>query len=194
MKTILEALPYQLNSLAPSISEKTLEFHYGKHLQTYVNNVNSLSAGTPFENETIKNIIATAPEGALLNNASQVFNHHFYFAGLTPKPSHAVATGALAESINKSFGTFDEMKRLMSEASISLFGSGWVWLSADENKHLSITKYANAGNPIKEGKTPLLCIDVWEHAYYLDYQNRRADYVAALWDIVNWEVAETHFI
>ena len=193
MMYLMPILPFALSALAPTISEQTMELHYGKHLQTYVNNLNNLVLETPYEGKTIEEIVATAPEGAILNNAGQVLNHTLYFLQFTPKPTSAKPSGKLSEAINKSFGSFDEMKKQMIDASVSLFGSGWVWLSSDDKGNLFISKDANAGNPIRSGKKPLLGIDVWEHAYYVDYQNRRAEHVAKIWDIINWEVVEDRF-
>ena len=190
---LMPILPFALSALAPTISEQTMELHYGKHLQTYVNNLNNLVLETPYEGKSIEQIVSTAPEGAILNNAGQVLNHTLYFLQFTPTPIAAKPRGKLSEAINKTFGSFDEMKKQMTDASISLFGSGWVWLSSDDQGNLFISKDANAGNPIRSGKKPLLGIDVWEHAYYVDYQNRRAEHVAKIWNIINWEVIEERF-
>lgn len=181
-------LPYADNALEPVISQQTIQFHYGKHLQTYVNNLNNLVPGTPFEGKRVEEIVATAPDGAVFNNAGQVLNHTLYFAQFTPNQKNAEPTGKLAEAIKREFGSFANFKKEFTAASVGLFGSGWSWLSADKEGKLHITKEANGSNPVRAGLTPLLGFDVWEHAYYLDFQNRRADHIEALWNIVDWEV------
>ncbi len=181
-------LPYAANALEPVMSEQTINFHYGKHLQAYVNNLNNLVPGTEFENKTVEEIVAKAPDGPIFNNAGQVLNHTLYFLQFSPKPAHSEPTGKLAEAIKRDFGSFDNFKKEFTTASVGLFGSGWSWLSVDKDGKLHITKEANGGNPIRHGFTPLLGFDVWEHAYYLDYQNRRPDHVNALWNIVDWDV------
>ena len=183
-------LPYPHDSLEPVISSETIDFHYGKHLQTYVNNLNNLVKGTSFEGKTVEEIVETAPDGAIFNNAGQVLNHTLYFLQITPLQKHKEPQGKLAEAINRDFGSFEEMKKQMEEASTGLFGSGWAWLSMDHNGKLHITKEANGSNPLRNGMKPLLGFDVWEHAYYLDYQNRRADHIKKLWDIIDWIVVE----
>ena len=183
-------LPYANNALEPVISQQTIEFHYGKHLQAYVNNLNGLVPGTEFEGKNLGEIVATAPDGPIFNNAGQVLNHTLYFLQFTPNPSSKEPTGKLAEAINRDFGSFDEMKKQLNAASVGLFGSGWAWLSIDKEGKLHITKEANGSNPLRNGLRPLLGIDVWEHAYYLDYQNRRADHVNAIWGIINWDAIE----
>ncbi|MDR0987880.1 MAG: superoxide dismutase [Prevotellaceae bacterium] len=181
-------LPYASNALEPVISQQTVEFHYGKHLQTYVNNLNNMVKGTPYETKGLEAIVATAPDGAIYNNAGQVLNHTLYFLQFNPKPASTVPTGKLAELINRDFGSFEDFKKAFTAEAVALFGSGWAWLSVDKNGKLVITKEANGGNPVRAGLKPLLGFDVWEHAYYLDYQNRRADHLAALWNIIDWEV------
>ena len=183
-------LPYANNALEPVISQQTIEFHYGKHLQAYVNNLNGLVPGTEFEGKNLGEIVATAPDGPIFNNAGQVLNHTLYFLQFTPNPSSKEPTGKLAEAINRDFGSFDEMKKQLNAASVGLFGSGWAWLSIDKEGKLHISKEANGSNPLRNGLRPLLGIDVWEHAYYLDYQNRRADHVNAIWGIINWDAIE----
>ena len=183
-------LPYANNALEPVISQQTIEFHYGKHLQAYVNNLNGLVPGTEFEGKNLGEIVATAPDGPIFNNAGQVLNHTLYFLQFTPNPSSKEPTGKLAEAINRDFGSFDEMKKQLNAASVGLFGSGWAWLSIDKEGKLHITKEANGSNPLRNGLRPLLGIDVWEHAYYLDYQNRRADHVNAIWEIIDWDAIE----
>ena len=183
-------LPYPKNALAPAISEETIDYHYGKHLQTYVNNLNALVQGTPFEGKTVEEIVSVAPDGALFNNAGQVLNHTLYFLQFTPKQTQKEPSGKLAEAIERDYGNFNNFKKEMNAASASLFGSGWVWLAMDSKGTLHIIKEANGGNPLRKGMKPLLGFDVWEHAYYLDYQNRRADHIAQLWDIIDWPAIE----
>ena len=183
-------LPYANNALEPVISQQTIEFHYGKHLQAYVNNLNGLVPGTEFEDKNLGEIVATAPDGPIFNNAGQVLNHTLYFLQFTPNPSNKEPIGKLAEAINRDFGSFDEMKKQLNAASVGLFGSGWAWLSIDKEGKLHISKEANGSNPLRNGLRPLLGIDVWEHAYYLDYQNRRADHVNARWEIIDWDAIE----
>ncbi len=184
----LPKLPYALDALAPKISQKTLEFHWGKHVQTYITNLNNLIPGTPFENKTLEEIVKTA-DGGIYNNAAQVWNHTFYFNQFSAKPQ-SLPTGTLLEKINKSFGSFDAFKEQFTKASITLFGSGWAWLVEESNGNLKIVQEGNAGCPLKQGLKPLLTCDVWEHAYYIDYQNRRADYVNTFWELVDWKVIE----
>ncbi len=191
MKYELKPLPYALDALAPVISKQTLEFHYGKHLQAYINNTNTMVVGTPFENEPLEEIIKKA-EGPLFNNAAQVWNHEFYFNQFSPVPQ-MMPTGALAEAINKAFGSFDAFKEQFAKAATGLFGSGWAWLVKNPDGTLAITQESNAGNPLRKGQTPLMTCDVWEHAYYLDYQNRRPDHVTAFWKILDWKVIEKRF-
>lgn len=186
-------LPYAHNALEPVISQQTIDFHYGKHLQTYVNNLNALIPGTPYEDKNLAEIVATAPEGGLFNNAGQVLNHTLYFLQFTPKPAKKEPTGKLAKAIVRDFGSFDNFKKEMNNAATTLFGSGWAWLASDNDGKLSITKEANGSNPIRKGLTPLLGFDVWEHAYYLDYQNRRADHLNALWEIIDWDAVEHRY-
>ncbi|MDR3047117.1 MAG: superoxide dismutase [Bacteroidales bacterium] len=186
MKFELIKLPYATDALAPVISQKTIEFHYGKHLQTYVNNLNNLIQGTQFENAALETIV-TESEGGLFNNAGQVLNHNLYFTQFSPNGG-GQPTGKLATAINEVFGSFDNFQKEFETAGVGLFGSGWVWLAADHAGKLSIVKEPNAGNPVTKGLTPLLGFDVWEHSYYLDYQNRRADHLKELWKIVDWNV------
>ena len=189
----MPTLPYATNALEPVISQQTIEFHYGKHLQAYVNNLNSLVPGTEFEGKSVEEIVKTAPDGAVFNNAGQVLNHELYFTQFAPKPAHSEPVGKLAEAIVKDFGSFDNFKKEFTAASVGLFGSGWAWLSVDKSGKLVITKEANGSNPVRAGLKPLLGFDIWEHSYYLDYQNRRADYIAALWNIIDWTVIESRF-
>jgi len=187
----LPVLPYAQDALEPVISEKTIQFHYGKHHQTYVNNLNGLIPGTEFENADLDTIIKKS-SGPIFNNAAQIWNHNFYFLSLTPikdtKP-----TAELAKAIDEKFGSFDNFKTEFNKSAVAVFGSGWAWLVKTADGKLDIVKESNAGNPMTNGLTPLLTFDVWEHAYYLDYQNRRADYVAALWSLVDWNVVSARF-
>jgi len=188
----LPPLPYADDALSPAISANTIGFHYGKHHQGYVNNLNQLVAGTPLADQPLDAVVrATAGKAdqvAIFNNAAQVWNHSFYWNSLRPKGG-GKPTGTLAELIDKSFGDFDQFKAEFAKAASSQFGSGWAWLVRDGDK-LIVTKTGNADTPIARGQQPLLTIDVWEHAYYLDYQNRRADYVAAVLDsLINWDFA-----
>lgn len=183
-------LPYAKDALAPIISQETIDFHYGKHLQTYVNNLNALVSGTPFEGKTVEEIVAVAPNGAIFNNAGQVLNHTLYFLQFTPQPEQNQPAGKLAEAIQRDFGNFENFKDEMTQAATSLFGSGWAWLAMNKDGKLVIVKEPNGSNPIRQGMKPLLGFDVWEHAYYLDYQNRRTDHLANLWKIIDWKVVE----
>jgi len=188
----LMALPYAMDALEPVISKQTLEFHHGKHLAGYVNNLNGLLEGSPLAGLPLEEIVLKA-EGGMLNNAGQILNHNLYFGQFcTPKADNA-PTGKLAEAIERDFGSFEAFKEAFQKGGATLFGSGWVWLSADKDGKLVITQEANAANPIQKGLKPLLTFDVWEHAYYLDYQNRRAAHLAALWQIIDWEVIEKRY-
>jgi len=186
MKFELPQLPYALDALEPHISQKTLEFHHGKHHQAYVNNLNNLIPGTEFENADLETIIKKA-DGGIFNNGAQVWNHTFYFNQFSPNGG-GEPTGALADAINKAFGSFDAFKEEFSKAAATLFGSGWAWLVKNGDGSLEIIKESNAGNPIRNGLTPVLTCDVWEHAYYLDKQNKRPDYIADFWKVVDWNV------
>ncbi|MCQ2959295.1 MAG: superoxide dismutase [Bacteroidales bacterium] len=191
MNTItMPELRYKADALAPVISEATVNFHYGKHLQTYVNNLNNLIPGTEFAESSLEEIVIKS-EGAIANNAGQIFNHFMYFEQFSPVLTNP--SQVLLDAIESSFGSFDEMKSKMSVAANTLFGSGWAWLCVD-NGVLKITQMANADNPLRHGLKPLLTIDVWEHAYYLDYQSRRADYTTAFWNIVDWNVVERRLL
>lgn len=188
MKNEMPKLPYPQNGLEPVISAETIEFHYGKHLQTYVTNLANLTQGTEFEQKEVEEIVSTAPDGGIFNNAGQVLNHTLYFLQFTAPGVGHTPEGKLAELIQRDFGSLEELKKQMEEAAITLFGSGWAWLSLDKEGKLQITKETNANNPLRRGNKPLLCIDVWEHAYYIDYRNRRADHVKKLWEIIDWQV------
>lgn len=191
MKFSLPELPYAHNALEPVISEKTISFHYGKHHLTYVNNLNGLVEGTEFAEADLDTIVKKS-SGPIFNNAAQIWNHNFYFLSLTPNKG-TVPSDALAKALEADFGSFDNFKAEFNKAAVSVFGSGWAWLVKDADGKVSITKESNAGNPLTNGLTPLLTFDVWEHAYYIDYQNRRADYVAALWDLVDWNVVSSRY-
>ena len=188
----LMVLPYAEDALEPVISKETIVFHHGKHLAGYVNNLNGLLPGSGFEEVTLEEIVCKA-SGGILNNAGQILNHEMYFGQFKAPQVDNKPTGQLAEAIVCDFGSFEAFKEMFQKAGATLFGSGWVWLSADKDGKLVITQEPNAANPIQKGLKPLLTFDVWEHAYYLDYQNRRVDHLAALWDIVNWSVVEKRY-
>ena len=188
----LMALPYANDALEPVISKQTLEFHHGKHLAAYVNNLNALLPGSGFEEASLEEIVCKAT-GGILNNAGQILNHELYFGQFTAPKADNAPTGKLAEAIVRDFGSFEAFKEAFQKKGATLFGSGWVWLSADKDGKLVITQEVNAANPIQKGLKPLLTFDVWEHAYYLDYQNRRPDHLAALWQIIDWEVIGKRF-
>ena len=193
MKTIpLIQLPYAPDALAPVISAETIGFHHGKHLQTYVNNLNALLPGSGFEDATLEEIVKKS-EGGIFNNAGQILNHNLYFTQFAAPKENNVPTGRIVEAIQAQFGSFEAFKEEFEKKGATLFGSGWVWLSADVEGKLVITQEPNAGNPLTKGLKPLLTFDVWEHAYYLDYQNRRPAHLAALWQIVNWEEVNNRF-
>lgn len=187
MKYELIPLPYEANALEPIISKETIGFHHGKHLQAYVNNLNAAIAGTKYEDMPLAEIVKTA-DGGVFNNAGQILNHEMYFLQLRAPKADNKPTGKIAAAIEAQFGSFEAFKDEFSKKGATLFGSGWVWLSADKEGKLVITQETNAGNPVQRGLKPLLTFDVWEHAYYLDYQNRRPDHIAAMWQIVNWDV------
>lgn len=191
MKFELPALPYPVNALEPTMSSRTIEFHWGKHEAAYINNLNGLIAGTPLENDTLEEIVRKS-DGAIYNNAAQAWNHIFFFFQLAPNGKKEPG-GALLEAINNSFDSFEAFKEAFAKAGATLFGSGWAWLSAKPDGKLEITQGPNAHNPLKEGATPLLTADVWEHAYYLDYQNRRPDFLSGLWNLVDWKVIEKRY-
>ena len=188
----LMALPYSENALEPVISKETIGFHHGKHLLTYVNNLNGLLEGSALADLPLEEIVLKS-EGGMLNNAGQILNHEMYFAQFAAPKENNAPVGKVAEAIVRDFGSFEAFKDEFQKKGATLFGSGWVWLSADKDGKLVITQETNAANPIQRGLKPLLTFDVWEHAYYLDYQNRRPDHLAALWKIVNWEVIEKRY-
>ena len=183
----MPTLPYGIADLAPALSQESILFHFGKHLQTYVNNLNAALPGSGFEGKSLEEIVKSA-EGGIFNNAGQILNHTLYFLQFKPASSSNVPTGRIAELIVRDFGTFEKFKDDFQTKGAGLFGSGWVWLSATDNEKLVITQEVNAQNPLTKGLKPLLTFDVWEHAYYIDYRNRRPDYLKALWTIVDWNV------
>lgn len=191
MKHELPPLPYPMDALAPTISQETLEYHYGKHHKAYVDNLNKLIPGTEFENMSLEDIIKTA-SGGIFNNAAQVWNHTFYWNCLSPK-SAGEPSGKLADAIKKTFGSFEEFKKLFSQASITTFGSGWGWLVKNAKGEIEIISTGNAGTPMTQDKKALLTCDVWEHAYYIDYRNARPTYVDNFWKLVNWDFVEKNF-
>ena len=214
MFTLIE-LPYAPNALSPAISDQTLSFHHGKHLQAYVDNLNKLLPGSGFEGMTLEEIVQNAPSGPIFNNAGQILNHNLYFTQFKPAvplsklaqaapggpsigpgrpiPYPSAPTGPLKAAIEAQWGSFDAFKADFEAKGVGLFGSGWVWLSAASDGSLVITQEPGAGNPVTRGLKPLLTFDVWEHAYYLDYQNRRAAHLSALWQIINWDKIERRY-
>jgi len=187
----LSKLPYALDALQPYISKQTLEFHYGKHHQAYINNLNNLIPGSKFENATLEQIIREA-DGGIFNNGAQVWNHTFYFLSFSPEGVRQ-PQGNLAQAIESRFGSFDAFREQFTKAAVTLFGSGWAWLVKKGDQTLDIVQESNAGNPLRQGLTPLLTCDVWEHAYYLDYQNKRPDYLQAYWNVLDWKVISERF-
>ncbi|MCR4592900.1 MAG: superoxide dismutase [Bacteroidaceae bacterium] len=188
----LMALPYATDALEPVISRETIGFHHGKHLAAYVNNLNALLPGSLFEEATLEDIVCKA-SGGILNNAGQILNHELYFGQFCAPKADNAPTGKLADAIARDFGSFEAFKEAFTKSGATLFGSGWVWLSADKDGKLVISQETNAANPVQKGLKPLLTFDVWEHAYYLDYQNRRPDHLAALWQIVDWSVIDKRY-
>ena len=186
-------LPYAADALEPAISARTLSFHHGKHLQAYVDNLNKLLPGSPFEGMALEEIVRTASAGPVFNNAGQVLNHNLYFTQFCPGGAPLAADSPLAAQIASQWGSLAAFQEEFAAKGVSLFGSGWVWLSAQADGTLVITQEPGAGNPVTRGLKPLLTFDVWEHAYYLDYQNRRAAHLAALWQIIDWEVIEKRY-
>lgn len=191
MKFELPKLKFAKDALKPFISDETIEYHYGKHHQAYVDNLNKLIAGTEFENLELIDIIKEA-SGGIFNNAAQHFNHTFYWDCLLPK-NNSKPSAELLTAINKAFGSLDKFKEEFIKAASTLFGSGWTWLVKDKKGSLSIINLSNAGNPLIEDKFPLLTCDVWEHAYYIDYRNARAKYLDAFWNLVNWDFVNQNF-
>ena len=187
----LPSLPYAKSALAPHISEETLEFHHGKHHKTYVDNLNNLVPGTEYEGKSLEEIIKVS-SGGIFNNAAQIWNHTFYWHCLSPNGG-GEPTGELADAINKSFGSFENFREEFTKTSVTTFGSGWGWLVKTSEGKLELASTIGAGNPMTEGKTPLLTCDVWEHAYYVDYRNARPAYLKAFWELVNWDYVAEQF-
>ena len=185
-------LPYAMDALEPVVSKETIGFHHGKHLQAYVNNLNAAIEGTAYADMPLEEIVKKA-EGGVFNNAGQILNHNLYFTQFRVPKADNQPTGRIAEAINAQFGSFEAFKEEFTKKGATLFGSGWVWLSADAEGKLVITQETNAGNPVQRGLKPLLTFDVWEHAYYLDYQNRRPDHLAALWQIIDWDAVNARW-
>lgn len=183
----LPSLPYDYEALEPHISKKTIEFHYGKHHQTYVTKLNGLIPGTPFEHATSLEPLVMKADGPIFNNAAQVWNHTFYWEGFSSR-RNTFPQGKLRDLINRDFGSFEAFQTKFTESATNQFGSGWAWLVAKPDGSLGITSTSNAANPMRDGLRPLLTCDVWEHAYYLDYQNRRPDYINAFWQLVDWDL------
>lgn len=188
----LPPLPYEKNALEPYISAETLDYHHDKHHQAYVTNLNNLIAGTDDENKSLEEIITSAPAGGVYNNAAQVWNHTFYFNCLAPNAG-GEPTGAIADAINSAFGSFDAFKEQFSASAVGNFGSGWTWLIKNDDGSVEIHNTSNAGCPLSEGKKPVLTIDVWEHAYYVDKRNARPAYVADFWNLVNWDFVNEQY-
>ena len=191
MKFEKVALPYATDALEPVIGKETVELHYGKHHQAYIDNLNRLIVGTEFENEDLETIVKKS-DGAIFNNAGQALNHNIYFTSFNANGG-GEPVGKLAEAINSQYGSFEKFKEEFNAAGAGVFGSGWVWLSKDSEGTLHITQEPNGGNPLTKGYTPILGFDVWEHAYYLDYQNRRADHLKEVWKIIDWEVVSNRY-
>lgn len=187
----LPTLPYAQDALQPHMSKETLEYHYGKHHKTYVDNLNKLVPGTEFEGKDLESIILKS-SGGIFNNAAQIWNHTFFWNCLSPKGG-GEPTGKLADAIKAEFGSFQSFKEKFSDASIKQFGSGWGWLVKNKARKLEILSTSNAGTPMTEGHTALLTCDVWEHAYYIDYRNKRPDFLAAFWNLVNWDFVDRNF-
>ncbi len=184
-------LSYNSNALEPTISRETIELHYGKHLQAYTDNLNALLTDSDYKESSLEQIVCSA-SGALFNNGAQVWNHRFYFEALSPS-ARTTPQGVLLDAIIRTFGSFEQLKEEMTQLGTTLFGSGWVWLSKRYDGSLVVTQEGNANNPLREGLTPLLTLDVWEHAYYVDYRNRRAEHLSQIWNIINWEVVESRY-
>ena len=187
----LPDLPYADDALAPAISAETVRYHYGKHERAYIDNLNKMIKGTEFEDMELEEIIRSS-EGALFNNASQAWNHIFYFFTFSPSGARE-PSGELRKAIDLQFGSFDDFKREFVDAGVRLFGSGWVWLVCDDDGKLMIVQKSNAGNPLTDGLIPLMTFDVWEHAYYLDYQNRRAEALDRIWSVIDWDVVSSRY-
>lgn len=191
MEHALPSLPYAMDALQPHISKETLEFHYGKHHQTYVTNLNNLIKGTDFENALLEDIVKKS-SGGVFNNAAQIWNHTFYWNSLSPKGGGAPA-GKLADAINAKWGSFDAFKEAFTKSAVGNFGSSWTWLVKKADGSLDIVNTSNAATPLTTSDVPLITCDLWEHAYYIDYRNRRPDYLGAFWSLVNWDFAARNF-
>jgi len=191
MEHTLPALPYAMDALQPHISKETLEFHYGKHHQTYVTNLNNLIKGTEFENASLEDIVKKS-SGGVFNNAAQIWNHTFYWNSLSPKGGGKPA-GALAAAIDAKWGSFDAFKEAFTKSAVGNFGSSWTWLVKKADSSLDIVNTSNAATPVTTADKPLMTCDLWEHAYYIDYRNRRPDYLGAFWSLVNWDFAAKNF-
>ena len=187
----LPALPYEMNALEPHISKETLEYHYGKHHQAYVTNLNKLTEGKPEADQSLEALIKSS-SGGVFNNAAQIWNHTFYWHCLSPNGG-GEPEGALAKAINTAFGSFDEFKEKFSTSAATNFGSGWTWLVKNVDGSLEIVNTSNAANPMTDGHTPIMTLDVWEHAYYIDYRNARPKYIEHFWNLVNWEFVARNF-
>ena len=187
----LPALPFAKDALEPVISAETIDYHYGKHHQAYVTNLNNLVPGTAFENATLEDIVMQA-DGGIFNNAAQVWNHTFYWNGLSPDGG-GEPTGTLGAAIDKAFGSFDAFKEAFIKSAVGNFGSGWTWLVRNKDGSVAIVNTSNAANPLRDGMTPLLTIDVWEHAYYIDYRNARPKYLGEIWKLVNWDFVAANY-
>lgn len=186
----LPKLPYAMNALAPTISQETLEYHYGKHHQAYVNNLNNLTKDTEFADLSLENVIMKS-SGGIFNNAAQVWNHTFYWHSMTPNSTEP--NGKLADAIIKKFGSIDEFKKQFSQAAVTVFGSGWAWLVKNSEGELQIVQTSNAGTPMQQNQKAILTCDVWEHAYYIDYRNARPNYIEKFWNLVNWDFMAENF-
>ena len=191
MTHVLPPLPFAKDTLEPVISAETIDFHYGKHHQAYATNLNNLVPGTEFENASLEEIVMKA-DGGIFNNAAQVWNHTFYWNGLSPNGG-GEPTGAIGAAIDKAFGSFAAFKETFIKSAVGNFGSGWTWLVKNDDGSVAIVNTSNAANPLRDGKTPLLTIDVWEHAYYIDYRNARPKYLDEIWKLVNWRFVATNF-
>jgi Fe-Mn family superoxide dismutase len=191
MEHTLPQLPYALDALSPFISKETLEFHYGKHHQTYVTNLNNLIKGTEFENASLEEIVKKS-SGGVFNNAAQVWNHTFYWNSMKPNGG-GTPTGALADAINAKWGSFDKFKEEFTKCAVGTFGSGWAWLVKKADGTLDLVSTSNAATPVTTDVTPLMTCDVWEHAYYIDTRNARPKYVENFWNVANWDFASKNF-
>lgn len=191
MKFTQPELPYTHDALEPVISAETIDYHWGKHEKAYIDNLNNMVNGSEYEDMTLEEIIAHS-NGVLFNNASQAWNHIFYFFSLSPDGG-GEPSGELRRAIDEQFGSFEKFKEEFETAGAKIFGSGWVWLSKDNDGKLFITQESNAGNPMTSGLVPLLTFDVWEHAYYIDYKNRRPEYLKKIWDIIDWDMVESRY-